>query len=68
MAKGLCENALHDANQVRPRCLVRVALINSERLGHSPSIFSMEPRERVGGMGKGKFDGWFVEGRFDCHS
>ena len=71
MAKGLWEEALHDANQVRPcyfECKGPV-LIDAELLGNNPgSILSIRLREGVDGVGKSEFEEWIVERRFVCRS
>ena len=68
LAKGLWQDALHDARQVSPPWLGWVVLVDAEALGNSRSIISMELRERVDGVGKSRFDEWVVEGSTGCRS
>ena len=68
LAKGLWQDALHDANQVRGPYLAWVVLTDAKSLGDSTSIISMGPREGVDGMGEGKFNKQFMEGSNGCRS
>ena len=66
LAKGLWEDALHDANQARHPYFGWAILIDAESLGSSPSVVSMGIREGVDGMGGSKFKEWVVERSIGC--
>lgn len=68
LAKRLWEDARRDARLVCPLRIGWLVYINVDLLGHNASIIFMERREGVDGVGKSKFDEWFVGGSDCCRS
>ena len=66
VTKGLWEEALDDTNEVRDSVFWKSDLTDEKSLGNDArSVVSMEPRERIDGVGQSKINKWVVEKRFD---